>query len=142
MNHYTQAIAVDESFMYTLLIRRENNPGKGLLSGIGGHIEDGEDPNECMLREWEEEMGSALPDDAVIRPLMAQTLTDCTNHIFGIIIPKIDIYFYRPMDEGYIRWYHILGDHIMDCNNPNLAWNRLTPYCLNLLNSDREEQND
>lgn len=135
MERYTQAIAVDKDFLYTLLIKRNNEPGQGLLSGVGGHIEDGESPDDCMRREWAEETGAPLPDDAVITPLMTQ-ITDCENHIFGIVLPNIDIYFTHQDDtddEGFIRWYHILGEHIMDLNNPRLAWNGMIPYCLKLL---------
>lgn len=138
MKKYTQAIAVDKDFLYTLLIKRNNEPGQGLLSGIGGHIEDGESPDACMRREWAEETGTPLPDDAILYPLMTQ-ITDCENHIFGIILPAIDIYFTHQDDtdnEGFIRWHHILGEHIMDLNNPRLAWNGMIPYCLKLMMSE------
>lgn len=134
MPNYTQAIAVDNNFMYALLIKRLNNPGRGLLSGIGGHIEKGETPEQCIKREWQEEVGSPIPDDTKLFPIMSQTLPDCTNNLFGIIFPKIDIYFFHNTDgEGFIRWYHILGEHIMDNNNKNVAWDGLIPYCINLM---------
>ena len=34
-----------------------------------GEYEDGEDPQAAARREFEEELGSALPDDAELRPL-------------------------------------------------------------------------
>jgi 8-oxo-dGTP diphosphatase len=133
MTEYTQAIAVDSDFRYTLLIRRNNNPGKGKLSGIGGHIEDGESPEDCMAREWEEEVGLPAPGKFV--PIMTQVLADCTNHMFGIIIPDIDIYFsHNDADgEGLIRWHHILGERIMDVDNNDVAWGGLIPCCIKLL---------
>ena len=35
---------------------------KGKLNGIGGHIEDGETPEECMRREFHEETGVHIFD--------------------------------------------------------------------------------
>ena len=69
MIKYTQAIAISDDFLYTLLIKRNNNPGKGLLSGIGGHIEDNETPEECMRREWQEEVGKPLHQKGDEKPL-------------------------------------------------------------------------
>lgn len=136
MTRYTQAITVDRDFMYTLLINRNNEPSKGLLSGIGGHIEENESPENCMQREWFEEVGSPLPEDATMVKLMTQVLPDCENHIFGIILPSVDIYFMHEDitdNEGIIRWHHIVGENIMDINNKNIAWEGLIPLCLNLL---------
>lgn len=134
MTRYTQAITVDKDFMYTLLIKRNNEPGKGLLSGVGGHIKENESPEECMRREWAEEVGSPLPEDATIIKLMTQILPDCDNHIFGIILPQADIYFMHEDntdDEGLIRWHHIAGENIM--SSDKVAWDGLIPLCLNLL---------
>ena len=42
--------------------RNDMNTGKYL--GIGGHLEEGESPNECIVREIEEETGMKyLPSD-------------------------------------------------------------------------------
>jgi len=136
MTRYTQAITVDSNFMYTLLIKRNNEPSKGLLSGVGGHIEKNESPENCMIREWAEEVGSPLLKDTRMIKLMTQILPDCENHIFGIILPQVDIYFMHKDDtdnEGLIRWHHIAGENIMDINNKNVAWDGLIPLCLNLL---------
>lgn len=134
MIKYTQAIAISDDFLYTLLIKRNNNPGKGLLSGIGGHIEDNETPEECMRREWQEEVGKPLPDNAELFPIMTEQIDDIENHMFGIIITP-DIYFFNndADGEGFIRWYHILGDHIMDIENNKIAWDGLIPYCIRLM---------
>ncbi|MFA6875732.1 MAG: NUDIX hydrolase [Parabacteroides sp.] len=136
MVQYTQMIVVDSDFMYTLLIKRNNSPEKGKLSGIGGRIEENESPEDCMHREWEEEVGSPFPDDAMIYKLMKLKLSECDNHIFGVILPNVDIYFThneQTDNEGFIRWHHIIGEKIMDINNKIVAWNGLIPYCLTIL---------
>lgn len=114
-----------------LLIKRSNDPGKGLLSGIGGHIEKDEKPEDCMRREWEEEVGFPIPDDAGLFQILTEELPDCINHIYGIILPHIDIYFSRQMDEGFIRWHHIIGENIM--YSKEVAWDGLIPYCYRLM---------
>ena len=121
MTRYTQAITADKDFMYTLLIKRNNEPGKGLLSGVGGHIEENESPEECMRREWAEEVGSPCNYDLI--PLMTQILPDCENHIFGIVLPRADISFYHEDstdNEGIIKWHHIVGENIM--TSDKIAW--------------------
>lgn len=35
---------------------------KGSLNGIGGHIEEGETPHQCQVREFQEETGLFVPE--------------------------------------------------------------------------------
>lgn len=137
MREYTQAIAVDPTFQYLLLIKRAYNPGKGLLSGAGGTVEKGETSEECMRREWEEETDIPL-DGAKLFPLVTLENTETKNHMFGIILPKIDIYYIRQIGEGIIRWHHIIGCDLLDMKNPSVAWDGAIPYCFNLLKKQSE----
>jgi len=45
-----------------VILVRKNRPvwQAGFLNGVGGHIEPGEDPHDCMVREFEEETGVRL----------------------------------------------------------------------------------
>lgn len=56
-----------------LLMQRQNSHGAGTWSMPGGHLEYGESPQECAIREAEEEVGVLITD-----------LTFCTitNDIF------------------------------------------------------------
>lgn len=49
---------------YLMLYRnkKEHDANEGKWIGIGGHFEDGESPDECLLREVKEETGIALLD--------------------------------------------------------------------------------
>lgn len=49
----------------TLMLHRNKKPGdvhKGKWNGLGGKLEPGESPDECVLREVEEESGLRLLD--------------------------------------------------------------------------------
>ena len=83
------------------MIKRTNEPGKGLLSGIGGHIEDGESPEECMRREWEEETGFSIPADAKLFEIttiliMGEHIMDSPEVAWDGMIP----YCLRLMQKG------------------------------------------
>lgn len=47
-----------------VVLIRKNKPEwqKGLLNGVGGKIEPGENPMEAMIREWREETGTDVTD--------------------------------------------------------------------------------
>lgn len=42
---------------HVLLIHKKRGLGAGKINGPGGHIDDGESPLECAVREMEEELG-------------------------------------------------------------------------------------
>jgi len=43
-----------------LMLRRLKPPNQGLWNGVGGHLEPGETPRACVLREVQEETGFRL----------------------------------------------------------------------------------
>ena len=47
--------------------KKSNDPNEGKWIGIGGHMEDGESPEECVVREVREETGLVLFYEADIR---------------------------------------------------------------------------
>jgi len=62
-------IAYTVGFLFTkdkreVMLVHKNRPGwqKGLYNGIGGHIDDGETPLECMIREFKEEADLDIKD--------------------------------------------------------------------------------
>ena len=134
MKEYTQIIAVDPTFQYALMLKRSNSPGQGLLSGVGGSVEEGETPGECAAREWLEE--TTLPLETPLVPLFTVHNSDCINHIFGVKLPKADIYFSRNFEEGSLGWRHILGMDLANSRNKQVAWDGLIPHILNLMKGD------
>ncbi len=96
---------IENNNKYLMLhrVKKENDVNKDKWIGIGGKIEDGETPEECVLREAFEETGL--------------TLADCKYR--GIVHFCSDIYEYEEMhlftsDEFY--------GEIKDCDEGVLEW--------------------
>lgn len=49
---------------HILMLHRQNPPNRGLWNGVGGHLEPGETPRDCVLREVREETGFCLAEVA------------------------------------------------------------------------------
>lgn len=60
MTEYAVGFAFDDDGRVALI--RKNRPAwqEGRLNGIGGHVEEGENPDDTMVREFEEETGVRL----------------------------------------------------------------------------------
>lgn len=53
-------IEKDDSYLMLHRVKKENDINKDKWIGVGGHFEDGESPEECLLREVYEETGLRL----------------------------------------------------------------------------------
>ena len=59
-----------------LLAKRSSSHGTGEYAGVGGHLENGETFEECILRELKEEAGN----DLVVKNLKFLCLTNITQY--------------------------------------------------------------
>ncbi len=50
----------DSKYLMLHRVKKENDINRDKWVGIGGHVEDGESPDECLLREVHEETGLVL----------------------------------------------------------------------------------
>jgi 8-oxo-dGTP diphosphatase len=62
MKNTTLCYIENDNFDYLMLYRnkKENDPNAGKWIGVGGRFEEGESPDECLLREVQEETGLTL----------------------------------------------------------------------------------
>lgn len=119
----TLCYVIDKNNNSTLMIHRvkkQNDYHEGKWNGLGGKFEHGESPEECAIREIEEESGLKVKS----------------------VIMKGFITF--PMFDGKEDWYVFLftasefSGNLIDSNEGNLAWiknEKLTE--LNLWDGDK-----
>lgn len=55
-------IEQDNSYLMMLRNKKQNDENSGKWIGVGGHFEEGEGPEECVLREVYEETGLTLTE--------------------------------------------------------------------------------
>lgn len=53
-------IEADDSYLMLHRVKKEGDMNKDKWLGVGGHFEEGESPEECLLREVKEETGLRL----------------------------------------------------------------------------------
>ena len=65
----------DDQYLMLHRIRKQNDPNHDKWIGVGGGIESGESPEECLLREVREETGLTIE-----RPKLCGTKQFQTGH--------------------------------------------------------------
>lgn len=55
-------IEKDGKYLMLHRTKKKNDPSQDLWMGVGGHFEEGESPEECVVREVKEETGLTLTD--------------------------------------------------------------------------------
>lgn len=93
----------DDSILMLHRVKKKNDINKGKWIGVGGHFEDGESPEECLIREVLEETGLKL-----------------ASYKFRAIITFI---YYKDITE-YMHLYtadEFFGEMI-ECDEGNLSW--------------------
>ena len=92
-----------EQYLMLHRTKKENDENRDKWIGIGGHIEAGETPEACILRECREETGL--------------TLMDCRRR--GIVHFRSDIY---PDEEMHLFTAARFEGELTDCDEGELAW--------------------
>ena len=96
-------IETDDSYLMLHRISRKEDVNKGKWIGIGGHLEEGESPEECLLREAREETGLTLTS------YRFRGLVTFTQDGYGteyMCLYTADGYEGEliPCDEGVLEW--------------------------------------
>ncbi len=94
----------DDSYLMLHRIKKQNDENAGKWIGVGGKVEQGESPDECVVREVLEETGLRL-----------------THYIFkGVITFISDLY-----EDEYMMLYEAdaySGEVAENCSEGVLAW--------------------
>lgn len=100
---------------YLMLFRnkKNNDPNEGKWIGIGGHIEKGETPDECFVREVREETGIVL-DNFVKRGVVDFISDSADNERMHLYTATFDSDSFSDCNEGTLKW--IPKDEILKLN--------------------------
>ncbi len=96
-------IEKDDSYLMLHRVKKEKDINKDKWIGVGGHFEEGESPEECLLREVREETGLEL----------------ISFRLRGIVTFTTDIY---PTEYMFLYTADSYEGEITECNEGNLEW--------------------
>lgn len=101
---FTTLCYVEKDGKYLMLHRtkKEKDINKDKYIGIGGHIEHGETPNECIIREAREETGLRLINPR-LRGLLTFVIDDMDEYTFLYTCTDFEGTF-KECDEGDLEW--------------------------------------
>ena len=92
-------------------VKKENDVNKDKWIGVGGHVEEGESPEDCIAREIREETGY-IADDLGFRGIVTFTYRDVTEFMYLFTVPE----FHDPCNEV------IDMDNPPECDEGELCW--------------------
>lgn len=101
---FTTLCYVEKDGKYLMLHRtkKEKDINKDKYIGIGGHIEHGETPDECIIREAREETGLRLINPR-LRGLLTFVIDDMDEYTFLYTCTDFEGTL-KECDEGDLEW--------------------------------------
>ena len=84
-------------------VKKDADENAGKWIGLGGHLRDGETPEECVRREVREEAGLELRD-LRLRGILTFILPDWGNELTFLYTAKADDVPLPDCSEGVLRW--------------------------------------
>ena len=83
--------------------KKDGDENAGKWIGVGGHMEDGESPDECILREITEETGLKV-SGLKLRGIITFILPDFGNELTFLYTACSESDFVPPCPEGETAW--------------------------------------
>lgn len=129
----------------TFLLERKKSPNLGLLSPIGGKLEQaqGESPYQCAIRELKEEANISVPVDSLrLMGLIAERGFEGTGHwllfCFELLAPVLPVE--RDMPEGTMRWIDLasVDQHNLPNTDREIIWPLIRSHSRRLGNTVTE----
>lgn len=99
-------IEKDGCYLMMHRVKKQNDINRDKWIGVGGHFEDSESPEECLLREVREETGLTL-NSWKFRGIVTFVSTDTTGTVFEYMHLFTSDDFSGTMtdcDEGTLEW--------------------------------------
>ena len=112
MNHIQLStlcyIQKNDNYLMLHRISKKNDINKDKWIGVGGHFEDGESPDECLIREVREETGYTLTSYRM-RGIVTFHSGGEINEIEYMFLYTADAFTGEesPCDEGVLEWVPI-----------------------------------
>lgn len=96
---------IEKDGRYLMLHRtkKEKDINKGKWIGVGGHAEEGESPEDCLLREIKEETGLTLTSYR-FRGLVTFISNECENELMCLFTADGFEGDVQICDEGDLQW--------------------------------------
>jgi len=94
----------DNAYLMLHRIKKENDVNKDKWIGIGGHLEDGESPEECLLREIKEETGLTVASydfRGLVTFVTTEGLTEYMCLYTACVNEPVEL---KECDEGNLEW--------------------------------------
>jgi len=108
---FTTLCYIESDDRYLMLHRvskeKKDDPNAGKWIGVGGHFEDGESPEECMLREVQEETGlipATWRQRGIITFVSDQWETEYMHLFTAQLLPEDAQKALPVCDEGELAW--------------------------------------
>lgn len=99
-------IIKDDQVLMLHRVKKENDMNANKWIGVGGKIEEGESPKECILREVYEETGLTL-NDVTLKSVVTFNFAKYDNELMFVYIAKEFTGAIKECNEGVLKWIPI-----------------------------------
>ncbi len=106
-------------------VKKENDMHEGKWNGLGGKLEPGETPEECVIREVREESGLRI-HNPILKGLLTFPAFDGFDdwYVFVFVVTEFEGELIDS-PEGNLKWIddsHVLNLHLWDGDKIFLPW--------------------
>ncbi len=103
----------EDKYLMLHRIKKDHDINAGKYIGVGGHVEEGESPTDCIKREVKEETGLIL-NRVKCRGYITFVMGEETEHAVLFTSDDFSGTMTDDCDEGSLTWVDI--DKVMDLN--------------------------